>query len=175
MQNVCFELDQYIHVYLFQNTSRYGAGYVFTINEKFWKVVYNFGYFNYILSDIMYIYMYVLTFYFKMYTHWDCINKESDEYPLSSLLNHPYILFTIHVISTSFMWDSNEIFALSLQVFKKMDGIREMYRGIGLKPIATFSELPLIRPLSDKMYDIFAANRVRLGRKDSDCSKCKKD
>nr|XP_022308420.1 uncharacterized protein At5g50100, mitochondrial-like [Crassostrea virginica] len=61
------------------------------------------------------------------------------------------------------------------KVFKKMDGIREMYRGIGLKPLATFTELPLIRPLSDKMYDIFAANRVRLGRKDSDCSKCKKD
>lgn len=55
-----------------------------------------------------------------------------------------------------------------------MDGIREMYRGVGLKPVATFTELPVVRPLADKMYDIFAANRVRLAGRDESCN-CKKD
>lgn len=99
------------------------------------------------------------------------MNNKSEELPFSCPLNHPYM---IHNICYYYLFHLR-LFAVSLQVFKKMDGIREMYRGIGLKPLATFTELPLIRPLSDKMYDIFAANRVRLGRKDSDCSKCKKD
>eukprot|EP00105_Crassostrea_gigas_P024766 XP_011445134.1 PREDICTED: uncharacterized protein At5g50100, mitochondrial [Crassostrea gigas] len=60
------------------------------------------------------------------------------------------------------------------KVYKKMDGIREMYRGVGLKPVATFTELPVVRPLADKMYDYFAANRFRLAGRDESCN-CKKD
>ncbi|XP_061168770.1 uncharacterized protein LOC133177943 [Saccostrea echinata] len=59
------------------------------------------------------------------------------------------------------------------KVYKKMDAIREMYRGVGFGAFAAFTELPVIRPISDKMYEIFAANRFRLtGRKD-DCN-CQK-
>ncbi|XP_048728758.1 uncharacterized protein LOC125646476 isoform X2 [Ostrea edulis] len=59
------------------------------------------------------------------------------------------------------------------QVYKKMDGIREMYRGVGLKGFAKFTEMPVIRPVSDRMYDIFAANRFRLTGRQDNCN-CQK-
>lgn len=55
-----------------------------------------------------------------------------------------------------------------------MDGIREMYRGVGLKFVVIFIELFVVRSLVDKMYDYFVVNRFRLVGRDESCN-CKKD
>lgn len=56
-----------------------------------------------------------------------------------------------------------------------MDGIREMYRGVGLKFVVIFIELFVVRSLVDKMYDYFVVNRFRLVGRDESCNCKKKD
>lgn len=56
-----------------------------------------------------------------------------------------------------------------------MDGIREMYRGVGLKFVVIFIELFVVRLLVDKMYDYFVVNWFRLVGRDESCNCKKKD
>lgn len=55
-----------------------------------------------------------------------------------------------------------------------MDGIWEMYRGVGLKFVVIFIELFVVRLLVDKMYDYFVVNWFWLVGRDESCN-CKKD
>lgn len=49
-------------------------------------------------------------------------------------------------------------------VLRRMDAVREAYRVVGLGWLLAPTRLPGLRALSDGLYRLFAANRVRLGR-----------
>jgi len=50
------------------------------------------------------------------------------------------------------------------RLFRAMDAVRAMYRAVGQGRRMAWTGLPLIRPVFDRFYRVFARNRLRWGR-----------
>ena len=58
------------------------------------------------------------------------------------------------------------------KVYLKADAIRKMYDAVGLKWLSNFSRLPIISPICDRLYIIFAKYRLKRALKNCDTSRC---
>lgn len=67
-------------------------------------------------------------------------------------LTQPEVLGSLHAVR-----DDGE-------VITGMDAVRALYRSAGLGLLASFTSLPLLRPLFDLLYGIFSLYRIPLGR-----------
>ncbi len=64
------------------------------------------------------------------------------------------------------------------RVVRGMDAVREAYRVVGLGWIAAPTRWPVVRWWADRLYRLFARNRVRIGRilgRDCDGGVCRKE
>jgi predicted DCC family thiol-disulfide oxidoreductase YuxK len=50
------------------------------------------------------------------------------------------------------------------RIVRGMEAIRQAYQTVGLGWLVAPTRLPIVRPVADMLYRLFAANRVRLGR-----------
>ena len=50
------------------------------------------------------------------------------------------------------------------RLFRAMDAVRAAYRAVGMGRRMAWTGLPVIRPIFDRFYRIFARNRIRWGR-----------
>ncbi len=49
-------------------------------------------------------------------------------------------------------------------IVRGMDAVRAAYRAAGLGWLLAPTRLPVVKPVTDRLYKLFARNRVRLGR-----------
>lgn len=50
------------------------------------------------------------------------------------------------------------------RLFRAMDAVRAAYRAVGMGRRMAWTGLPVIRPIFDRFYRVFARNRIRWGR-----------
>lgn len=50
------------------------------------------------------------------------------------------------------------------RIARGMDAVRAAYRAVGLGWLAAPTGWPLLRPIFDRLYRVFARNRLRIGR-----------
>ena len=58
------------------------------------------------------------------------------------------------------------------KVYLKADAIRKMYDSVGLNWLSSFSRLPVIAPMCDKLYLTFSVYRLQRALKNCDIDRC---